>query len=284
MTEMHDHLNEFLTLAEEHLGAAEGLFLLLERNPGDEETINELFRHYHSLKGDSGVVGAGSVELLSHEIESVLDRVRSGEFAATESCIDLILEASARLRSHLHEFGHGQQGAVDQNLLERLRSCTQGTAAVQTRSENIIQEAEEGRDAYIIFDVGQTLAAISVQEGHEIIERPAITPLPQVESFIAGVINHQGKIIPVLNLRDRLGLDQGSDPLVLVLFFQGTYVAFLISGVRTVADFSGQALFKPDSEMLRLDWACVQAAARWQDQIVFLLDPGAVLQRNTLNL
>jgi len=274
---------EFITLAEEHLTTAELLLIDLEKGGNATVALQELFRHYHTLKGDAGVMGAHEIEALAHEIESLLDRLRSGELTAGPSLIDLLMEATTELRKQLTAFGEGKAGPLS-DVAGRLRNFSSSEKGPRTRIEKQIEQGEEGtgeRESCIVFQVGSTHAAISVQDGHEIIQRVPITRVPNVPPFVAGVINHQGKIIPVLSLSQRLQIHLSEkESLVLVLFVRNMYVAFLVHSVLTVADFEQEEIFKPDAEFIRLDASCVRGAARFQEHIVFLLNLDAVLARD----
>ncbi|HRX15033.1 MAG TPA: chemotaxis protein CheA [Spirochaetota bacterium] len=57
----------------------------------DSEKVNTLFRYFHTLKGSSGIAGLMEVSEFTHEIESLLDRVRSEEIQVTPSLIDTVL-------------------------------------------------------------------------------------------------------------------------------------------------------------------------------------------------
>ena len=67
-----------------------GLVALEEK--ADPDTVNDLFRGFHTLKGSSGMAGFDHVAELTHLVESRLDQVRSGIASAGESFIDLVLD------------------------------------------------------------------------------------------------------------------------------------------------------------------------------------------------
>ncbi|MDI6711379.1 MAG: chemotaxis protein CheW [Thermoanaerobacterales bacterium] len=60
----------------------------------------------------------------------------------------------------------------------------------------------------VIFEVGDNCYALDIADVHEILRVTEITPLPQMPPYMEGVINLRGKVLPVLNLRRRLGLDR----------------------------------------------------------------------------
>jgi len=77
----------FVEEAREHLGTIEALVLQLEHAPGDRSLIDAVYRPFHTIKGNAYSMGAQAVGDLAHTIESLLDRIRSGEltFGVTEA-------------------------------------------------------------------------------------------------------------------------------------------------------------------------------------------------------
>jgi two-component system chemotaxis sensor kinase CheA len=98
-----DLLREFAQESREHLENIEQGVLILEEQPGDADTLNSIFRAFHTFKGGSGFLHLVPVNRLSHELESLLDSAREGRLAITSPIIDLILESSDVLKSFLDE-------------------------------------------------------------------------------------------------------------------------------------------------------------------------------------
>jgi two-component system chemotaxis sensor kinase CheA len=96
-------VQEFLVEAREHLRAVEAGVLNLEQNPGDPETLNGVFRSFHTIKGLAAFLGAHAIHELAHETENVLDLARSGHLVLTEETIDLILRAADDLGRRLDQ-------------------------------------------------------------------------------------------------------------------------------------------------------------------------------------
>ncbi len=114
----------FMQESEEHIVSMEaGLFALRSR-PDDAETLNAVFRAAHSIKGGAGSFGLKTLVRFTHALESLLDRLRSMEFAATEEVISVLLNSVDVLRELL---GSDDELAVPhtmQPLLEQLLALT----------------------------------------------------------------------------------------------------------------------------------------------------------------
>jgi len=86
------HLTDFLEEARDLVSNLNQGLLDLEKNPeGSGELVNDLFRYFHNIKGNSGIIGYRELNALTHEAETLLNRVRKGEMATSHGIIDLLL-------------------------------------------------------------------------------------------------------------------------------------------------------------------------------------------------
>jgi len=90
---MEEYRDLFLAEAGEHLQNMTDRMLELEKDPTATEHLTEMFRAAHSLKGMSGTMGYELIMELTHEMESLLDKLRSGEIAVETGLINLLFEA-----------------------------------------------------------------------------------------------------------------------------------------------------------------------------------------------
>jgi len=92
-----DMLREFHSESVELLQNIEQGVLVLETNPADATTINSIFRAFHTFKGGAGILHLDAMRDLAHELESLLDSVRSSELRITSEIISLILAGADAL-------------------------------------------------------------------------------------------------------------------------------------------------------------------------------------------
>ncbi|WP_243363353.1 chemotaxis protein CheA [Fundidesulfovibrio terrae] len=87
------HLNDFLEEAQEIIENLNASLLELEKDPAGAggDLVNDTFRYFHNLKGNSGIIGHKELNSLTHEAETLLNKVRKGEMTATPRMIDLLL-------------------------------------------------------------------------------------------------------------------------------------------------------------------------------------------------
>lgn len=91
-------LREFINESQEHLQNIENGVLVLEENPTDADTLNSIFRAFHTFKGGSGFLNLNPIKNLAHELESLLDAARQQRLVIDGEIIDLILEGGDLLK------------------------------------------------------------------------------------------------------------------------------------------------------------------------------------------
>jgi two-component system chemotaxis sensor kinase CheA len=105
-----DLLREFHGEAQELLQNIEQGVLVLEEKPADADTINSIFRAFHTLKGGAGLLHLDALRELAHDLESLLDAARRSELSITSEIIDLILDGGDTLKHFTREIGDQLQG------------------------------------------------------------------------------------------------------------------------------------------------------------------------------
>jgi len=120
--DMSQYRDLFVSEARGHIEAFNGLLVQLEKGGADQDTVNELFRHAHSLKGMAATMQFQPVTGLAHQMEELLGKLRSGEFCTTPTMIDLLLEGCDRLAGMVTLIDDGSDDALcDANeLITRL--------------------------------------------------------------------------------------------------------------------------------------------------------------------
>jgi two-component system, chemotaxis family, sensor kinase CheA len=98
-----DILREFITESREHLDNIEQGVLVLENQPADAETLNTIFRAFHTFKGGAGFLDLISVNQLAHVMESLLDLARQGKLEIDAPVIELILRGRDVLKQFLDD-------------------------------------------------------------------------------------------------------------------------------------------------------------------------------------
>ena len=91
-------LAEFINESQEHLQNIENGVLVLEDDPANADTLNTIFRAFHTFKGSSGFLNLLPIQALAHELESLLAAARQHKLALSSPIIDVILEGGDTLK------------------------------------------------------------------------------------------------------------------------------------------------------------------------------------------
>ena len=89
---LEKYKNLFLSESQQYLSILESNISKLEKNLGDESSIDELFRAFHSIKGMASAMGFQEISKLSHVLENLLDEVRSEKITVNEAVISILWE------------------------------------------------------------------------------------------------------------------------------------------------------------------------------------------------
>lgn len=120
-------VHDFVTEARGHMDTAEGEILKLEEEPGDSAAVDALFRSFHTIKGVAGFLKLKEIGALAHDVENLLDLVRSSRLQLSQVVFDLVLEATDEMNLLLNALDMAARcgGPIARqpslsNLLERL--------------------------------------------------------------------------------------------------------------------------------------------------------------------
>lgn len=109
----------------ENLQASEQMFIHLEENLDDVDTINAIFRPIHSLKGTSGFFGLVKTKELAHTMENILDAVRKGEKKATKDVLNALLTGIDQLNLIFQNVRAGGEEIRDKAQSEKYEKVKQ---------------------------------------------------------------------------------------------------------------------------------------------------------------
>lgn len=99
--DMNQYLDIFIDETKEHLQTLNEQILILEKEPENEATINEIFRAAHSLKGMSGTMGYKRMQRLTHDMENVFSEIRTGKMRVNDTLVDVLFRGLDALESYL---------------------------------------------------------------------------------------------------------------------------------------------------------------------------------------
>ncbi|MCK5228974.1 MAG: Hpt domain-containing protein, partial [Desulfobulbaceae bacterium] len=147
-------LQDFMAETGEHLEEMETNLLKLEKDPGNREILNDIFRSAHTIKGSSEYLGMVKIAELSHKLETLLDMVRQGERRLNREIIDVLIGARDRIVNLVEDLDRNQAEETEiQDLVDRIEQLSAGrddpgegqeeTVATEIKPENFRDETPD---------------------------------------------------------------------------------------------------------------------------------------------
>ena len=149
--------DEHLTTIRRHL--AEANPALAQGLPAD--TVEELFRAFHSIKGLSGMVELRDAELLAHHMESYLRLLRARDAAFTSTGLDVLISGTSLLERVISARRSGRPGPRIGEAITELESLSSGSAPGDAAAGPSTQPLT-GRSWLVVFSPSPALAARGV--------------------------------------------------------------------------------------------------------------------------
>lgn len=149
--DVSQYLEIFIDETKEHLQSLNEQLLILEKEPENTETINEIFRAAHSLKGMAGTMGYKRMQRLTHDMENVFSEIRNSKMKVTANLVDVLFKGLDALESYLANIQNtADEGTEDNDAiiaqLNQILNEGVGTAAQEAEStatvSNEVQKAE----------------------------------------------------------------------------------------------------------------------------------------------
>jgi len=130
---MDDMLKDFVVEAMDLAVNVEEHLLRLERDPDNKETLNAVFRSFHTIKGGAGFMGLPALVAACHLTENLFDALRTGAAPVTPLAIEAALQASGFVADQLGDLNNG--------------TPPEGLAQMPGDLERILMDAIEGKDS-----------------------------------------------------------------------------------------------------------------------------------------
>ena len=144
--DVSQYLEIFIDESEEHLQTLSDCIMVLEKEPDNKDTINEVFRAAHSLKGMAGTMGFKRMQHLTHDMENVFQEVRSDRVKVTSGMIDLLFKCLDALEGYLDNIkSTSDEGAEDNEVI--IKELNDFIAKVDGEAEAENKEVSEVKEA-----------------------------------------------------------------------------------------------------------------------------------------
>lgn len=127
----------------------------------------------------------------------------------------------------------------------------------------------------VTFSMGNDEFGVDISRIKEIIRIPEITKVPRAAQFVEGVINLRGQIIPVIDLRKRLGLESAGKSersRVIVVLSEDQIIGFLVDAVSQVLRLPMSAIDPPPSVLAGVSAAYIQGVGKLDKRLIILIN------------
>jgi purine-binding chemotaxis protein CheW len=127
----------------------------------------------------------------------------------------------------------------------------------------------------VVFELGDERYGLDIAAVYEIIRHQPITAVPQAPAFVEGVINLRGRIIPVVDLRDRFGMAGGEltrASRIVVAEAAGTRVGLVVDGVSEVLMVPADAIEPTPEVAAGVDAGYLRGIAKLGERLIILLE------------
>jgi|Deesub1362B_J571_1020462.scaffolds.fasta_scaffold05229_2 purine-binding chemotaxis protein CheW len=145
------------------------------------------------------------------------------------------------------------------------------------------------QEKFLTFLLGEEEYGIEILKVREIIGMMDITPVPQTPPFIKGVINLRGKVIPVLDLRLKFGMEEcqpDERTCIIVVEIQGyegpMLMGVVVDRVREVLSITSEEIAPPPPMGFSVEASYILGMARHEERVKILLDIDRILSLEEL--
>ncbi len=162
------------------------------------------------------------------------------------------------------------------------------TATMQKSDDT--QKLDSYAGKYLTFSLAKETYGIEILKVQEIIEMVDVTRVPRTPTFVRGVINLRGKVIPVVDLRLKFGMegkDVSRQTCIVVVYVQNgdsrLTMGMMVDAVSEVLDIAGASIAPPPDFGSQVDTAFLLGMAKSENAVRMLLDIDKVLSTKELS-
>ena len=152
--DVSQYLEIFIDETKEHLQNLSQQLMVLEEEPNNADTINEIFRAAHSLKGMAGTMGYKRMQHLTHIMENALSEIRNGKMTVNAELVDVLFQCLDALEAYLDNIVETQDEGTEENepIIARLNVFLNGGGGsapepkAEVKEEPKAEEAPQAKD------------------------------------------------------------------------------------------------------------------------------------------
>lgn len=147
--DVSQYLEIFIDETTEHLQSLNEQLLILEKEPDNTDTINEIFRAAHSLKGMAGTMGYKRMQRLTHDMENVFSEIRNGKMNVTAYLVDTLFQGLDALESYLANIQETADEGTDdhQDIIDALNNVLKDGLGTEKQDDAKVNDSNVAKEA-----------------------------------------------------------------------------------------------------------------------------------------
>lgn len=167
--DVSQYLEIFIDESNEHLQSLNEQLLVLEKEPENKDTINEIFRAAHSLKGMAGTMGYKRMQNLTHNMENVFSEIRNDKMKVTANLVDVLFQCLDALETYVANIQGNQDEGTNDNepIIQELNDFLNGGSK---KTEEVVKAASVSTEAETSSDNSYNNIVLADFEKHAINE------------------------------------------------------------------------------------------------------------------
>lgn len=157
---------------------------------------------------------------------------------------------------------------------------------METRSPHDDENHNEHLIQLVTFRLGEEEFGVDILAVHEIIRLVQITVVPNAPHFMEGVINLRGKVLPVIGLRKRFGMqfqELDAQSRIIVMEINQNIVGFLVDAVSEVLRIPESTVVEPPAVVSGIGSEYIRGVGKLAERLLILLDLEALLKDMDVN-
>lgn len=167
-----------------------------------------------------------------------------------------------------HQFGEG--------IMTPLKNLS----APNPEQGRYTHETREVQCQLVSFNIREDEFAVDISEVQEIIKTQAVTHVPKAPSFVEGVINLRGVIVPIMSLRERFGIEKAANTKstrIMIINLEDKRIGLIVDAVSEVLRIAVSAIKEPPQDAIGESAGFVKGMVNVADRLIIVLDLPKVL-------
>lgn len=273
-------LSAFFEESDTHIETIESSLLALEKKNDNPELIDEIFRATHSIKGNAGLVGFVEIHSVSTEMEHILDELRGARKPVEQKQRDELFEYVDKIKGLIErERGPTPGGSIKADEVDESAAAKETAKSEQARKEPAEkskkrQPVKEKR-VFLTFKLGKEEYGLEISYISEIILNRQITRVPNAKSFVKGIMNLRGTVVPVIDVKAKLGFGQGNgkpSKNIIILEHDGLHTGMLVDVVKDIVSIDEKNIVSVERSLGKANSEFLMGIGTTDKNSILLLD------------